>query len=299
MTGFPMREVQAVQDLPSGRPAHCVQVADFEGPIELLLDLIRARRMEITAISVAAIVDDYLAVVEDTASLDLETASKFLLVAATLLHIKTQRLLPMADEPDFDEELLADAERDMLLARLMHARTFSDVAAVLRDSMENGTRFVPRSAQAEETVRRVAPDLLRQTTVADLARLAAAALGRHEEPVPPMAHVEPIKVSLRATFLQLARMLPITGTASYRSLCAGKGMLEAVVHFLAILELLKAGVVRVEQPTPRDDITMFWIGDEGWVPTLDVELARDHHGDGVVQQAVASSRSEAAEEVTM
>lgn len=299
MTGFPVQEVRDVRNHPAGRPAHNVHVAEFEGPIELLLDLIRAHRMEITAISVAEIVDEYLVAVEGTTDLDLETASKFLLVAATLLHIKTQRLLPMAAEPDFDEELLADVERDMLLARLMNARTFADVAAVLRDSLEDGTRFVPRAVQAEEAVRRVAPDLLRQTTVGDLARLAAAALGRHDEPVPPMAHVEPIRVSLRATFLQLARMLPLTGTASYRSLCAGKSMVEAVVHFLAILELLKAGVIRVEQPTPRDDITMVWIGDEGWVPTVDVDLTHEQHGEGPAQPAVASSRSEIAGEVRM
>jgi chromatin segregation and condensation protein Rec8/ScpA/Scc1 (kleisin family) len=114
--------------------------------------------------------------------------------------------------------------------------------------------------------------------VEDLARLAAAALGRRDEPVPPMAHVEPTRVSLRATFLQLARLLPVAGSASYRALCSGKSMLEAVVHFLAILELLKAGVVRVEQAHPRDDIRMTWIGDDGWSPTLDAP-AHDHGPD--------------------
>lgn len=253
------------------RPGVCVRVEDFEGPIELLLELIRARKMEITAVSVAAIVDDYLAALNGTSTLDLEAASKFLLVAATLLHIKTQWLLPMADMPEIDEDLLADAERDTLLWRLVGARTFAEVAEVLWESLEDGTRYVPRAVQPEEAVRNVVPDLLRQVTITDLARLAAAALNREDEPVPVMAHVEPIKVSLRATIVELARMLPPTRTASYRDLCRHKTMLEAVVHFLAVLELLMAGVVRVEQASPMHDIVLTWTGEDGWMPSSDLD----------------------------
>jgi segregation and condensation protein A len=260
-----------------------VHLDAFDGPIELLLELIRARKMEITEVSVAMIVDDYLAAVHESGVLDLESASKFLLVAATLLHIKTQRLLPIADEAEFDEELLADAERDVLLARLMAARTFADVAAVLHDSLEEGALFVPRVVQSEQPMRNVTPDILRQVTVEDLARMAAAALNRQDEPVPVMAHVEPLKVSLRATIEGLSRTLPEMGVMGYRAMCRGKSMLEAVVHFLAVLELIQAGVVRIRQASPRDDIEVTWVGDPGWRPRIDIDIHFDEppakHGD--------------------
>ncbi|MCC7076195.1 MAG: segregation/condensation protein A [Acidimicrobiia bacterium] len=259
-----------VTTTPTGCAGPRVRVEDFDGPIDLLLELIRARKMEITAVSVAAIVDDYLTTVNSVTQLDLDAASRFLLVAATLLHLKTQWLLPLGEMPEIDEDLLADAERDTLLWRLIGARTFAEVAEVLCESLEDGTRYVPRAVQPEEAVSNVVPDLLRQVTITDLARLAAAALNREDETVPVMAHVEPIKVSLRATIVELAAILPRVRTASYRALCRHKTMLEAVVHFLAVLELLMAGVVRVEQDSPTDDIVLTWIGEDGWAPSSDV-----------------------------
>jgi segregation and condensation protein A len=247
-----------------------VNCAAFEGPVELLLELISRRKLAVDAISVASVVDDFLAAVDDAGDMPLEVASKFLLVAATLIQIKTNRLLPDPAELDVDDDLLADSERDLLLARLLAARTFTDVADVLRAHLETGARFVPRAAQAEEHLRSVAPDLLRQITVEDLARIALRALTAEEpEPELTLEHVAPVRASVRGALEDLARSLPGAGPTTYRALCAGRPLIEAVVRFLALLELLKAGCVALAQEHPFDDIDVVWVMvDEGYDPLV-------------------------------
>lgn len=257
---------------PNTYTVHC---AAFDGPIELLLELISRRKLAVDAISVASVVDDFLAAVEDAGDMSLEVASKFLLVAATLIQIKTNRLLPVPEVLDGDEDLLADSERDLLLARLLAARTFTDVADVLREHLDSGAKFVPRAAQAEEQLRFVAPDLLRQVTVDDLARIALRALTA-EDPGPELTleHVAPVRASVRGALEELVRSLPGAGQTTYRALCAGRPLIEAVVRFLALLELLKAGCVALAQEHPFDDIDVVWIAiDEGYDPLVALDDA--------------------------
>lgn len=240
-----------------------VDVAAYSGPIEALLELISRRKLEIDEISVAQVVDDFLALVDALPDMPLEAASKFLLVAATLIHIKTNRLLPTEVDLDLDEDLLADAERDVLLARILAARTFKDVAVVLQDHLDLGSRFVPRAAQAEASHRNVAPDLLRQVSADDLARVAARVLaGRPPETI-DLSHVTAVKVTVNDAVDQICAHLEVHGRASYRELCRERTLLEAVVRFLAVLELLKAGFVSVEQERCFDDIELTWTAPPG------------------------------------
>lgn len=240
-----------------------VDLSAYSGPIEVLLELISRRKLEIDEISVAAVVDDFVALVDSMPSMALEPASKFLVVAATLIHIKTSRLLPTEVELDLDEDLAADAERDVLLARIVAARTFKDVSAVLADHLDVGSRFVPRAAQAEVSHRNVAPELLRQVSVDDLARVAARVLaGRPPETI-DLSHVTAVNVTVGDAVGEICDLLVVSGRGSFREICRGRRLIEGVVCFLAVLELLKAGFVTAEQQRCFDDIELTWIAPPG------------------------------------
>lgn len=256
---------------PVDDPLH-VDVSAYSGPIELLLELISRRKLEIDEISVAAVVDDFVRLVECMPDMALEPASKFLLVAATLIHIKTNRLLPTEVDLEIDEDLTADTERDMLLARILAARTFKDVSAVLQDHLDLGSRFVPRAAQPEVSHRHVAPDLLRQVSPDDLARVAARVLaGRPPERI-DLSHVTAVNLTVGQAVGQLCDLLVTARQASFRDLCRDGTLMEAVVRFLAVLELLKSGFVSAIQDCCFDDIELTWIAPAGLTrPTTAIE----------------------------
>ncbi|MBX7159169.1 MAG: segregation/condensation protein A [Acidimicrobiia bacterium] len=240
-----------------------VDLSAYSGPIEVLLELISRRKLEIDEISVAAVVDDFVSLVDSMPDMPLEPASRFLLVAATLIHIKTNRLLPSEPDLELDDDLGADTERDVLLARILAARTFKDVSAVLQDHLDLGSRFVPRVAQAETSHRNVAPDLLRQVSADDLARVAARVLaGRPPERI-DLSHVTAVKVSVGQAVGQICDHLVVSRNATFRELCRGRSIVDAVVRFLAVLELLKAGFVTAEQQGCFDDIDLTWIAPPG------------------------------------
>lgn len=249
-----------------------VDLSAYAGPIEVLLELISRRKLEIDEISVAAVVDDFVALVESMPDMALEPASKFLVVAATLIHIKSNRLLPVEVDIELDEDLAADAERDVLLARIVAARTFKDVSAVLADHLDVGSRFVPRAAQAEASHRNVAPELLRQVSAEDLARVAARVLaGRPPETI-DLSHVTAVNVTVGDAVDEICDLLVAEQRASFRELCRGRRLLEAVVRFLAVLELLKAGFLTATQQGCFDDIELTWIAPPGLTrPTSAIE----------------------------
>ncbi|HEV2368428.1 MAG TPA: segregation/condensation protein A, partial [Acidimicrobiales bacterium] len=140
----------------------------FEGPFDLLLQLITADRVDLYEISISKIVDGYLAELDRMESLDLDIATEFLLIAATLVELKSRRLLPGLDDGDLDEELSLWEERDLLLARLLECKTFKDAARALTEMAEAAERSRPRLAGPEERFLAVAPDLLAGVTPADV-----------------------------------------------------------------------------------------------------------------------------------
>src|SRR3954469_21282266 len=127
-----------------------VQTPVFEGPFDLLLHLILKEEVDLWEISLSRIVDAYLAEVDKLGTIDLETATEFLLIAATLVELKARRLLPGRDDVDLDEELARFEERDLLLARLLECKTFQDVASVLAHLAEDADRCYARVAGPDE-----------------------------------------------------------------------------------------------------------------------------------------------------
>ena len=129
-----------------------VKTTVFEGPLDLLLQLITKHQVEVTAVGLTEVVGEYVAFIDDMKDLDLEVTSEFLLIAATLIQLKAQSLLPTRGVFDLDEELALIEERDRLLSRLLVCVTFKDVAAVLQRRLQEANRFVPRTSGVDQPI---------------------------------------------------------------------------------------------------------------------------------------------------
>ncbi|MFP5257351.1 MAG: segregation and condensation protein A [Acidimicrobiia bacterium] len=233
----------------------------FEGPFDLLLHLILREKVDLYEISLTRVVDAYLAELEAMEQVNLEVATEFLLIAATLIELKTRRLLPGDDELDLDDELALWSERDLLLARLVECKTFKDAAAAFERLAAEAGRSYPRVAGPDERFVDLTPDLLAGVTPEDLrlAFLRAAA----PKPVPriDLEHVAPIRASVADAVLELMEELPLVGRIGFRELTGGLvERLEVVVRFLAVLELFKQGFVDLDQPRTFADIQIVWLG---------------------------------------
>jgi segregation and condensation protein A len=220
----------------------------YEGPFDLLLHLILRQEVDLWEISLSPIVDGYLAELERMHALDLELATEFLLIAATLIELKTRRLLPGPSDLDLDEDLLRFEERDLLLARLLECKTFKDAAAALSTMMRRADLSIPRVAGPEEPFRSLVPDPLERVRLRALRDAARRALAPRVEPIVDTDHIAPIRVSVAEAIVDVLSRIPATGTVQFRELVADAGSrLDVIVRFLAVLELFKQGVIDIEQ----------------------------------------------------
>lgn len=237
----------------------------FDGPFDLLLHLILREQVDLYEINLSEIVDAYLIELDRMDRLDLEVATEFLLIAATLVELKARRLLPEDTEIDLDDELGLWEERDLLLARLIECKTFKDAALILRKLSAAASRSYPRQCgPVEDHFLSLAPDLLEKTTPDDL----RAAYLKASAPKPvirvDLSHVTPIKVTVAEAVEELIDELPRVGRMTFRDLTSELvDRIEVVVRFLAVLELFKQGVVELDQPSTFGDITVVWTGAEG------------------------------------
>lgn len=241
-----------------------VHTSVFDGPFDLLLHLILREQVDLYEINLSEIVDAYLVELDRMERLDLEVATEFLLIAATLVELKARRLLPEDTEIDLDDELGLWEERDLLLARLVECKTFKDAALVLRKLSAHAARSYPRRVgPVEDRFIGLAPDLLEHTTPDDI----RAAYLKATAPKPvvrvDLSHVTPIKVTVAEAVEELVDELPRAGRLTFRELTAELvDRIEVVVRFLAVLELFKQGAVELDQHGNFGDITVVWIGDD-------------------------------------
>lgn len=239
----------------------------YEGPFDLLLQLILKEQVDIYEINLARIVDAYLLEIEKMQreeTLDLDVITGFLLIAATLVELKARRLLPNMADMDLDEELALWEERDLLLARLLEAKTFKDVAGVFSQLADDADLSFPRAVGADERFVDVMPDLLEGTSVRSLQRAAIRALTPRPVPVVDLFHVNPIKITVADAVAELLDELPRVGRITFRRLTADLAeRIEVIVRFLAVLELFKQGVVELEQPERFGDIEVLWAPADG------------------------------------
>jgi segregation and condensation protein A len=248
-----------------------VQTAVFEGPFDLLLHLILREQVDLYEVSLAAIVDAYLAELDKMAEIDLELATEFLLIAATLVELKARRLLPGDPDPELDDELGRWEERDLLLARLVECKTFKDAAQTFLELSDAATRSVPRRVGPEDHFLGLMPDLLEGVTPTDLAAAMVRAMTPRPTPVVDIAHIHMVRASVAEAVEELADELPRVGRISFRTLTESLvERLEVVVRFLALLELFKQGLVDLQQPMAHADIEIVWMGPADGGAALDL-----------------------------
>jgi segregation and condensation protein A len=234
----------------------------YEGPFDLLLQLILAQEVDIHEVSLARIVDAYLAEIERIQQLDLDVATEFLLIAATLVELKARRLLPGPADVDLDEELALWEERDLLLARLLECKTFKDVSRLFGSLADHADRSVGRRVGPDERFARLMPDLLAGLTPMRLRDAAIAAFSPRPVPRIDLQHVAPIRASVADAVAELVAELPRAGRITFARLTAGCAeRLTVIVRFLAVLELFKQGLVELEQAGRFGTIVIEWRAD--------------------------------------
>lgn len=235
----------------------------YDGPFDLLLQLILKEQVDLYEVSLSRIVDAYLHEIEKMQSLDLDVTTEFLLIAATLVELKTRRLLPNSTDIDLDEEFALWEERDLLLARLIECKTFKDVALVFSSLADEADLSFPRTVGPDERFAGLMPDLLEGTSVRRLQSAAIRALTPTPPPIVDLFHVNPIKITVADAVAELVDELPRVGRISFRRLTADLAdRIEVIVRFLAVLELFKQGYVEVDQPERFGDIQVIWCAPE-------------------------------------
>lgn len=243
-----------------------VSTSVFSGPLDLLLQLITRHQVDVTALSLTDIVNEYLAHLAEMSRLDLDVTSEFLLIAATLIQLKAHALLPIDTEIDIDEELALIEERDRLLARLLTCVTFKDVAVVIRHRLQEANRYVPRVSGLDQKIDGPPPLVPLDVDVDGLARVAAEVLaeGRVE---PDLDHLDLDLPSVQSAIDELRVRLEQGAIATFDSLVEHcRRPVEVAAYFLALLELARWGLVHVAQ----DD----WVGQ--------IEVTRTGPGDGMI-----------------
>jgi segregation and condensation protein A len=244
------------------RAGYVVRLDVFEGPFDLLLRLIAQRKLDLYAVDLAEMTADFLAHLrlddpDDPAGLgglDLETATHFLVVAATLIELKAARLLPDRSDTDSDEDLLGEA-RDLLYARLLEYRAFREASERLSSLLDTEAGHHPRRAGLDPRFRNVLPPLELEIDPRALGRLASRALA----PAPAVAtrHIRQATMSVRDAAARLLARLERPGReVSYREVAGRLGVPERVAHFLALLELYKVGLVDLSQDEGFGDLVV-------------------------------------------
>ena len=224
-----------------------VKTPVFEGPLDLLLQLITSHRLEVTDLSLSQVVAEYLGYLDLMQEMDLEVTSEFLVIAATLVQLKARSLLPGDSGVDLDEELLLAEERDRLLSRLLANLTFKDVAAVLGARLESTSLLVPRMSGLDIEVQ-AAPVEVRMTVDAQgFAAIAELVLMRSLE-VPDLDHLDLDLPSVSDAIAELRRRIDADIETDFERVTSHLGRpIEVVAYFLAVLELSRWGLVEARQ----------------------------------------------------
>lgn len=250
---------------PASASGFNVHLAVFEGPFDLLLGLIAKHKLDVTEVALGVVTDEFIAHIKAAGDeWDLEQTTHFLVIAATLLDLKTARLLPSAEVEDEEDLALLEA-RDLLFARLLQYRAYKTAAAELARIMAEAGRSYPRVVGLEPQFASLLPEVLLGVGPAGLAALAAKALAPKAVPEVAIGHVHAHPVSVKEQAALLVDRLRRVRTASFRGLVGDAGdTMTVIARFLALLELFREGAVAFDQVQPLAELTVRWTGaDEG------------------------------------
>ncbi len=241
-----------------------VALTNFEGPFDLLLSLIAKHELDITEVSLSKVTDEFISYLRGVDSEEeLDRASEFLVVAATLLDLKVAGLLPQGELVDAEDVALLEA-RDLLFARLLQYRAFKEAARWFGSHLAaEGARHA-RTVRLEEKFRQQPPELKWTLSAADFAAIATLALTPREIPVVGLDHLHAPLVSIREQAAHVVAVLRRGDAVTFRQLIAGVGQPGVVVaRFLAVLELYRHSAIGFEQLEPLGELTLRWAA-ETW-----------------------------------
>lgn len=242
-----------------------VQLANFEGPFDLLLQLIFAHRLDVTEVSLHQVTDDFIAYTKAIgAELELDETTAFLVIAATLLDLKAARLLPAGQVHD-EQDLALLEVRDLLFARLLQYRAFKHVAEMFAELEAAALRSYPRAVTPEERFANLLPEVMLGVDAQSFADIAAAVFAPRPVPVVATGHLHSTMVSVPEQAEVLMTLLERRGVgqwASFSDLVADcETSIQIVGRFLALLELYRGRAVVFEQPEPLGVLQISWTGD--------------------------------------
>ena len=242
-----------------------VRLSNFEGPFDLLLQLIFAHRLDVTEVALHQVTDDFIAYTREIGKqLDLEETTAFLVVAATLLDLKAARLLP-AGQVDDEEDLALLEVRDLLFARLLQYRAFKHVAEMFAELEANALRSYPRAVSLEDRFTELLPEVMLGVDAERFAQIAAIAFSPRPVPTVSVGHLHEVKVSVPEQAKKLLEILQARGTgqwATFSELVADCGAsMEVVGRFLALLELYRSRAVAFDQSEPLGVLQISWTGE--------------------------------------
>nr|WP_235566747.1 ScpA family protein [Microbacterium sp. Root61] len=241
-----------------------VSLSVFDGPFDLLLTLISKHELDITEIALSKVTDEFIAYLRQLDSDDdMDQASEFLVVAATLLDMKVAGLLPQGELVDAESVALLEA-RDLLFARLLQYRAFKQVSTWFSAQLQTEDRRHVRAVRLDEKYRRAAPELVWTLNADDFAALALLAMTPREIPHVGLDHLHAPLVSIREQAAVVVALLRNAGALSFRELVAGVTQPGVfVARFLSVLELYRHAALSFEQLEPLGELTLRWTA-ERW-----------------------------------
>lgn len=259
-------------------PGFSVQLENFDGPFDLLLQLISRHRLEITEIALAVVTDEFInyirALEETEEGWRLDQATEFLVVAATLLDLKAARLLPSGEIEDEADLALLEA-RDLLFARLLQYRAFKEIATILENRIAIEERSFPRSVALDPILAALLPEVLIGVRPERFAAIANRVLAPKSAPVLSTEHLHMAMVSVAAEAQFVVGTLRRQKSTTFRALIAdAANTLVVVARFLALLELYRSAQIRFEQVVALGELQITWTGSESGEVTVGDEFDR-------------------------
>ena len=251
-----------------------VHLSNFDGPFDLLLQLISRHKLDITEVSLSLVTDEFIAYIRSLEvsgqGWQLDQATEFLVVAATLLDLKAARLLPSGEVEDEEDLALLEA-RDILFARLLQYRAFKEIAASFQTMIEAADKAFPRVVALDPALAALLPEVLIGVGPERFASIAERVLTPKSPPVVAIEHLHMALVSVSEQSKLVVEALRHSKTMSFRSLCHdADSTMVVVARFLALLDLYRQGNLRFNQVIALGELQISWTGsDEGDVEVTD------------------------------
>ena len=241
-----------------------LHLSNFDGPFDLLLQLISKHKMDITEIALGAVTDEFIAYIKQLENADsgwdLDKTTEFLVVAATLLDLKAAKLLPSGQVDDEADLALLEA-RDLLFARLLQYRAFKEIASIFTERIDREEKSFARLVALEPHLAQLLPEVLIGVGAQRFAAIANRVLTPKTSPVFSIDHLHQPTVSVAEQASKIVEQLRRTGRMTFRGLTAdAENTLVVIARFLALLELYKEGVIRFEQMISLGELQITWVG---------------------------------------